>query len=121
VFLKAEIFSIGTELLMGELVDTNASWLAGKLPALGIQLCWVSIIGDDLDMLSDAFSRGLQRSDIIFTTGGLGPTQDDLTREAVAKALGETPTVQRRWSETYRSISRTGAPECPPTTSNRPT
>ena len=92
--MKAEIFSIGTELLMGELVDTNASWLAGKLPALGIQLCWVSIIGDDLDMLSDAFSRGLQRSDIIFTTGGLGPTQDDLTREAVAKALGETPTVQ---------------------------
>ena len=92
--MKAEIFSIGTELLMGELVDTNASWLAGKLPALGIQLCWVSIIGDDLDMLSDAFSRGLQRADIIFTTGGLGPTQDDLTREAVAKALGETPTVQ---------------------------
>ena len=92
--MKAEILSVGTELLMGELVDTNASWIAGKLPALGIQLCWVSIIGDDLDMLADAFARGLQRSDIIFTTGGLGPTQDDLTREAVAKTLGETPKVQ---------------------------
>ena len=92
--MKAEIFSIGTELLMGELTDTNAAWIAGQLPPLGIQLQWVSIIGDDLGMLSDAFTRGLQRSDVIFTTGGLGPTQDDLTREAVAQALGETPTVQ---------------------------
>ena len=92
--MKAEIFSIGTELLMGELTDTNGSWIASRLPPLGIQLQWVSIIGDSLDMLSEAFQRGLQRSDIIFTTGGLGPTQDDLTREAVAQALGETPTVQ---------------------------
>jgi nicotinamide-nucleotide amidase len=92
--LKAEIFSIGTELLMGELTDTNASWIAAKLPALGIQLQWISIIGDNLDMLTDAFTLAMQRSDIVFTTGGLGPTQDDLTREAVAKALGETPTVQ---------------------------
>ena len=92
--MKAEIFSIGTELLMGELTDTNAAWIAGQLPPLGIRLQWVSIIGDDLAMLSDAFTRGLQRSDVIFTTGGLGPTQDDLTREAVAQALGETPTVQ---------------------------
>ena len=92
--MKAEILSIGTELLMGELTDLNASWIASRLPALGIQLRWVSIIGDDLDMLADAFTRGLQRSDIIFTTGGLGPTQDDLTREAVAKSFGEEPAVQ---------------------------
>jgi nicotinamide-nucleotide amidase len=93
--LKAEIFSIGTELLMGELTDTNTSWIAARLAPLGVQLHWVSIIGDDLDRLAEAFSRGLQRSNIIFTTGGLGPTQDDLTREAVAKALGETPVVQQ--------------------------
>ena len=92
--MKAEILSIGTELLMGELTDLNASWIASRLPALGIQLRWVSIIGDDLDMLAEAFTRGLQRSDIIFTTGGLGPTQDDLTREAVAKSFGEEPMVQ---------------------------
>ena len=92
--MKAEILSIGTELLMGELTDLNASWIASRLPALGIQLRWVSIIGDDLDMLAEAFTRGLQRSDIIFTTGGLGPTQDDLTREAVAKSFGEEPAVQ---------------------------
>ena len=93
--MKAEILSIGTELLMGELTDTNGSWIATQLPPLGIQLQWVSIVGDDLDKLTEAFARGLSRSDVIFTTGGLGPTQDDLTREAVAAALGETPTVQQ--------------------------
>ena len=92
--MKAEIFSIGTELLMGEITDTNASWIAARLPPLGIQLQWVSIIWDDLGMLTEGISRGLQRSDILITTGGLGPTQDDLAREAVAGALGETPVVQ---------------------------
>ena len=92
--MKAELCSIGTELLLGELTHTNAAWIAGRLPPLGIQLQWVSIIGDNLENLSEAFSRGLQRSDIVITTGGLGPTQDDLTREGVAMALGETPTVQ---------------------------
>ena len=92
--MKAEIFSIGHELLMGELTDTNSSWIAARLPALGIQVQWVSIIGDDQQMLTEAFARGLERSDLIITTGGLGPTQDDLTREAVAGAMGETPVVQ---------------------------
>lgn len=101
--MKAEIFSIGHELLMGELTDTNAAWIAARLPALGIQVQWVSIIGDDLQMLTEAFARGLQRSDVIITTGGLGPTQDDLTREAVADALGETPVVQE---EVVRDLER---------------
>ncbi len=86
---------IGTELLMGELTDTNSSWIASRLPALGIELQWVSIIGDDLPKLTEAFKRGMKRSDIIFTTGGLGPTQDDLTREAIAAAFGETPVIQQ--------------------------
>ena len=93
--MKAEILSIGTELLMGELTDTNGSWIATQLPPLGIQLQGISIVGDDLPALAEALSRGLQRSDFIFSTGGLGPTQDDLTREAVAAALGETPVVQQ--------------------------
>tara|TARA_B100000809_G_scaffold194032_1_gene193154 strand:+ start:188 stop:1405 length:1218 start_codon:yes stop_codon:yes gene_type:complete len=86
---------IGTELLMGELTDTNSAWIAGRLPALGIELQWVSIIGDDLLRLTEAFKQGMERSDIIFTTGGLGPTQDDLTREAIAAAFGETPVIQQ--------------------------
>ena len=80
---------------MGELADTNSAWIASRLPALGIQVQWMSIIGDDLHMLTEAFARGLQRSDMIFSSGGLGPTQDDLTREAIAGAFGETPVVQR--------------------------
>ena len=93
--MKAEIISIGTELLMGELTDSNAAWIAGRLPALGIQLQWVTIMGDDLAMLAEGFRQGIQRSDVVFTTGGLGPTQDDLTREAVAAAFDETPVVQQ--------------------------
>ena len=104
--MNAEIISIGTELLMGELTDTNASWIAGRLPPLGIQLQWVSIIGDDLPKLTEAFRQGMKRSDIIFTTGGLGPTQDDLTREAVAAALDETPTVQQEEIENLRQWFR---------------
>ena len=71
--MKAEIMGIGTELLMGELTDTNSSWIASRLPSLGIELQWVSIIGDDLPRLTEAIKRGMERSDIIFTTGGLGP------------------------------------------------
>ena len=111
--MRAEIISIGTELLMGELTDTNASWIAGRLPALGIQLQWVSIIGDDLPKLTEAFQQGWDRSDIIFTTGGLGPTQDDLTREAVAAALGETPTVQDEEIENLRQWFRNRGQDMP--------
>ena len=111
--MKAEIISVGTELLMGELTDTNASWIAGRLPALGIQLQWVSIIGDDLPRLTEAFVQGWQRSDIIFTTGGLGPTQDDLTREAVAAALGETPVVQEPELENLRQWFRNRGQDMP--------
>ena len=111
--MKAEIVSIGTELLMGELTDTNASWIAGRLPPLGIQLQWVSIVGDDLPMLTEAFRRGMERSDIILTTGGLGPTQDDLTREAVAAALGEAPVVQEAELENLRQWFRNRGQDMP--------
>ena len=93
--MKAEIFAIGTELLMGELSDTNGSWIASKLPPLGIQVDRIIGIGDDLEALTAAFKNGLGQVDFIFTTGGLGPTQDDLTREAIALAIGETATVQQ--------------------------
>jgi nicotinamide-nucleotide amidase len=94
MFVKAEIFAIGTELLMGDLSDTNAAWIATRLPALGIELQGITLLGDNLDRLTAGFLRALQEADIIFTTGGLGPTQDDLTREAIAASLQETPTVQ---------------------------
>jgi len=91
--VKAKILSIGTELLMGEITDTNAGYIASQLPALGITLQSMSQVGDDLQDLTNTFTESLDEVDIIFTTGGLGPTQDDLTREAIAQALGESMEV----------------------------
>ena len=96
--MNAEIISIGTELLMGELTDTNASWIASRLPALGIRLQQVSIIDDDLPKLADAFRRGLERSDVIFTTGGLGPTQDDPDPRSRRRPPSTKPQPSRRTS-----------------------
>ena len=112
--MNAEIVCIGTELLMGELTDTNAAWIAGRLPPLGVKLQWVSIVGDDLPQLTEAFRQGLQRSEVIFTTGGLGPTQDDLTREAAAAAFGETPAVQPEVVERLRAYFAARGAEMPP-------
>ena len=92
--MRAEILSIGTELLLGQILDTNANYLAQQLPPLGLDLYYVSQIGDNLGRLTGAFRSALERSDIVITTGGLGPTEDDLTREAIAEVLGETPEVQ---------------------------
>lgn len=85
--------SIGTELLLGQIVDTNANYLAGRLALLGIDCLHMQTVGDNLGRAREAFERALGRSDLVVATGGLGPTEDDLTREAIAAALGETPAV----------------------------
>ena len=87
--MRGEILACGTELLMGEIVDTNSAYLAARLPATGVHVQHVSLVGDRMEDLVAAFRRGAERSDVILTTGGLGPTPDDLTREAIAAALGE--------------------------------
>jgi nicotinamide-nucleotide amidase len=92
--MRAEIVSIGTELLLGQIVDTNANYLAQQLPALGLDLFYVSQIGDNRQRLAEAFGRALDRSDVIIASGGLGPTEDDLTREAISDVFGETPVIQ---------------------------
>jgi len=86
---KAEIISVGTELLLGQLVDTNAAYLASELPALGIDCYFISQVGDNLNRLTETLRRAWTRSDLVLVTGGLGPTEDDLTREAIAALLGE--------------------------------
>ena len=91
--MKAELLSIGTELLLGQIVDTNANYLAGRLALMGIDCLHMQTVGDNLGRAKQAFERALSRSDLIVATGGLGPTEDDLTREAIAAALGETPTI----------------------------
>ncbi len=91
--MKAEIVSIGTELLLGTITDTNASYLAQRLAALGIDCYYISQVGDNLSRLTATLQRAWERSDLVVATGGLGPTLDDLTREAIAGMLDETPYV----------------------------
>ena len=102
--MRAEILSIGTELLLGQIVDTNANYLAQQLPALGLDLYYVSQIGDNLQRLAGALRQAIDRSDVIITSGGLGPTEDDLTREAIAEVLGEKPQVQPDLEEQLREF-----------------
>lgn len=85
---SAEILTIGTELLLGEITDTNTQYLARQLRDAGIDLFYTSTVGDNEQRIADAVTLGLSRSDILLCTGGLGPTVDDVTREGIARALG---------------------------------
>ena len=87
--MKAKIIATGTEILLGEIVDTNTSFLAGELANLGIDIHFTSSVGDNHDRLSDILCQAWQRADIIFTTGGLGPTQGDITRDVIAAFMQE--------------------------------
>ena len=102
--MQAELISIGTELLLGEILDTNAQYLGARLPALGIDLFYTSKVGDNLDRLSEVIDRAWGRCDLVITTGGLGPTEDDLTREAIARVLGEELVVDRELEEQLRGF-----------------
>ena len=84
----AEIVTIGTELLLGEIVDSNAADIAAQLPAIGVDHYYTTTVGDNEERIGCALQTALGRSDVVITTGGLGPTVDDVTRQAVAKATG---------------------------------
>ncbi|GAB4460825.1 MAG: CinA family nicotinamide mononucleotide deamidase-related protein [Anaerolineales bacterium] len=106
---SAEIITIGTEILLGEIVDTNTRYIARTLRGLGVDLYRTITIGDNLERIADAIRESLRRADIVITTGGLGPTVDDPTREAVARALGvETEFREDLWQQVVEVISRYG-------------
>ncbi len=102
--MKAEILSIGTELLLGEIVDTNSAYIASRLPALGIDVYFKHTVGDNLERIVDTMRHAWEHNDVVITTGGLGPTEDDLTREAVARVLGEELRVDPELEAWVRSI-----------------
>ena len=85
--MNAEIIAIGSELLTASRVDTNSLWLTGQLNALGVEVTQKTIVGDDRERLAAAIRAALDRAQILILTGGLGPTEDDVTRDAVAGAL----------------------------------
>jgi len=86
--MNAEIVAIGSELLLGQIVDTNSAWLAQRLADLGVNMFYVTTVGDNFGRMKQALAEALKRSDVVITTGGIGPTQDDLTREVVAVVTG---------------------------------
>lgn len=102
--MKAEILSIGTELLLGQITDTNAAWLAQQLPDFGIDLYYISQVGDNRQRLTETIRRAHERSDLVICTGGLGPTEDDLTREAISDLLGEPMEVQPELETALRAF-----------------
>jgi nicotinamide-nucleotide amidase len=111
---QAEIISIGTELLRGEVTDTNAGYLASQLPLSGIELRKVTMVGDDREQLCEILSQALDRAPLVITTGGLGPTEDDLTRECIATVLGETPYVDTELERHLRGLFKQIGTEMPP-------
>ncbi len=106
---SAEIITIGTEILLGEIVDTNTRHIALTLRDLGVDLYRTITIGDNVERIASAIRDSIGHAEIIITTGGLGPTVDDPTREAVAKAVGvETEFRQELWEQVHATIKKYG-------------
>jgi len=106
---SAEIITIGTEILLGEIVDTNTRYIARVLRGMGVNLFRTMTIGDNAERIAEVIRDAMQRAEIIITTGGLGPTIDDPTRDAVAMAVGvETEFREELWEQVVAVISRYG-------------
>ena len=106
---SAEIITIGTEILLGEIVDTNTRYIAHSLRGMGVDLYRTITIGDNVERIAEAIRHSMERAEIVITTGGLGPTVDDPTREAVARAAGvELEFREDLWEQVVAVISRYG-------------
>ena len=104
--VNAEIVAIGSELLLGQNVDTNSAWIAQRLAGIGVNLFYKTIVGDNAGRRREIISRALERSDVVITSGGIGPTEDDLTREIVAEVTGRElvpdPSLLQQIEERFR-------------------
>ena len=108
--MKAEIVMIGTELLLGEIVDTNANRLAKALRSIGLDIYYKTTVGDNEVRITEVINMALNRSDVIITSGGIGPTVDDVTRQAVANATGRklvySTDLESQIAARFRSFGR---------------
>lgn len=106
-----EVIAVGTELLIGQIVNTNASTIGGRLADEGFDAHFQVTVGDNLDRLTGAITTAIARSDAVILTGGIGPTQDDLTREAICAATGRAMTRDEEYAETIRQriLARRGS------------
>ena len=119
--MKAEIIAVGTELLLGQVVNTNATFLSEQLADLGIEVYYQTVVGDNQQRLEELIALAETRSELILLCGGLGPTEDDLTKEATAAHLGKSliqntegykkllayfETTHRKMTKKYRACFR---------------
>jgi nicotinamide-nucleotide amidase len=102
--MRAEILCVGSELLLGQIIDTNAAYIAGQLARIGVDLHRKQTAGDNLERITDCIKGALSRADVLVITGGLGPTTDDLTREAIAGALGTPLEYQEDLAQNLRDF-----------------
>ncbi len=102
--MKTEIIAVGTELLLGQITNTNARYLSEKLAERGIDVYWHTVVGDNPQRVAETFSIALNRADLIIFSGGLGPTMDDLTKETVADVLGLTLEKDEAWEKELEEI-----------------
>lgn len=110
--MRSEVVAVGSELLLGQINDTNSSWIGQELAAVGIDSFFQTKVGDNLDRMVEVIEHALGRSDAVITTGGLGPTQDDITREAIAAVMGVelvtdealVPKIEALWRERGREM-----------------
>lgn len=98
---RTEILAVGTELLMGQIVNTNARYISSRLPGLGISVLYHTVVGDNPERLAECIKLALDRTDLVIMTGGLGPTRDDLTKETAAKAMNKKLVLDEK---SYRKI-----------------
>lgn len=99
--MNAEIIAVGTELLLGQIANTNAQYISRRLPEVGVNVYYHSVVGDNVERLKNCLHIAMERSDVIILTGGLGPTEDDLTKETVSEMLGKKLVLH---NESYESI-----------------
>ena len=112
--MRAEVIAIGDELTTGQRLDTNSQWLSQRLTEMGVSVAYHTTIGDELDDNINAFRAAIERADVVVITGGLGPTADDLTREALAAAVNvelvrDEPSL-RRIEQLFQSLTKASDP-----------
>ena len=108
--MRAEIVAVGTELLLGDIVNGNAAWLGHELAAIGVDVEQTTVVGDNIERIASILAHASARSDVVIVTGGLGPTQDDLTREALAQLAGSPlerdPELEAALVARYQAVGR---------------
>jgi nicotinamide-nucleotide amidase len=113
--VRAEIIAVGTELLLGQIANTNARWMSESLAAIGVDVLHHQAVGDNLERIVEAMRLASTRADVVVVTGGLGPTQDDITRDALGTLLGvpmgRHPALEEMLREKFRSFGRREMPE----------